>query len=565
MQLEYNPDFRPYSGQSILRFWCQKVLPLVYDDSLSYYEVLCKVVNYLNTVITDLDATEHNVDQLKQAYDILVQFVDDKIGHIEEVVEDQLQQMLEDGDFDELISDLPKSDSTPEMDGTGSAGVSEYVSRGDHVHPKDTTKLNYVYFTGLTDFLPATLCSVLNSNMTSIPTGSSVVKVGSDTNASKVTLLVNKINNTLASAITTSPYDALKGLQLKCYNSVWYVLSESNYSAMNGKKIVIYGDSLSDETSQSVASLQPNWVALLRELLPNTTITNKALAGARFSGASPSIASIVDSETSIDADYIIVFGGINDFRHSADLGTIGAENSSTYCGSLEIIKNKFIELAPSAEVYFITPPKLNDPNPPVDHDDTKPLIVYRTAMTTFCSRYGYMLIDGYNFPLLNPFNLATKQRFQPDGIHPNTTYAPILCDYILDKLLSKGENTLAPDMCRINIASLANTGVDFTSTGKFVYADLDSCGKITITASGSFSATEGEPTTIMNLPSHMRPLTSGVVVMQSQIGSNYYAEYITINASGPIVAKRSPETGTQHFSFMVEFNTQFNGFNPNKT
>ena len=30
------------------KFWCQKVLPLVYDDSLSYYELLCKVVDYIN-------------------------------------------------------------------------------------------------------------------------------------------------------------------------------------------------------------------------------------------------------------------------------------------------------------------------------------------------------------------------------------------------------------------------------------------------------------------------------------------------------------------------------------
>lgn len=34
-----------------LRFWCRKVLPLVYDDSLSYYEVLCKVAAKLNEVI----------------------------------------------------------------------------------------------------------------------------------------------------------------------------------------------------------------------------------------------------------------------------------------------------------------------------------------------------------------------------------------------------------------------------------------------------------------------------------------------------------------------------------
>lgn len=33
------------------RFWANKVLPLVYDDSLSYYEVLCKVVDYINKML----------------------------------------------------------------------------------------------------------------------------------------------------------------------------------------------------------------------------------------------------------------------------------------------------------------------------------------------------------------------------------------------------------------------------------------------------------------------------------------------------------------------------------
>lgn len=35
-----------------LKFWCYKVLPLVYDDSLSYYEVLCKLVAKVNEVIS---------------------------------------------------------------------------------------------------------------------------------------------------------------------------------------------------------------------------------------------------------------------------------------------------------------------------------------------------------------------------------------------------------------------------------------------------------------------------------------------------------------------------------
>lgn len=34
-----------------LKYWCNKILPLVYDDSLSYYEVLCKTSAKLNEVI----------------------------------------------------------------------------------------------------------------------------------------------------------------------------------------------------------------------------------------------------------------------------------------------------------------------------------------------------------------------------------------------------------------------------------------------------------------------------------------------------------------------------------
>lgn len=44
-------------------FWCQKVLPLVYDDSLSYYEVLCKLKSKLNEVIDQLNATSAQVNQ----------------------------------------------------------------------------------------------------------------------------------------------------------------------------------------------------------------------------------------------------------------------------------------------------------------------------------------------------------------------------------------------------------------------------------------------------------------------------------------------------------------------
>lgn len=58
------------------RFWCQSVLPLVYDDSLSYYEVLCKVVDYINKLIdTDKEIFE-NIDALKAELLIVQEWID---------------------------------------------------------------------------------------------------------------------------------------------------------------------------------------------------------------------------------------------------------------------------------------------------------------------------------------------------------------------------------------------------------------------------------------------------------------------------------------------------------
>ena len=34
-----------------INYDCPKILPLVYDESLSYYEVLCKLVDKVNDVI----------------------------------------------------------------------------------------------------------------------------------------------------------------------------------------------------------------------------------------------------------------------------------------------------------------------------------------------------------------------------------------------------------------------------------------------------------------------------------------------------------------------------------
>lgn len=67
------------------RFWVQKALPLVYDDSLSYYELLCKVVDYINNLTTDVNT--------------MVNVVNEAEGFIEGA-ETKLQETLDKGESD---------------------------------------------------------------------------------------------------------------------------------------------------------------------------------------------------------------------------------------------------------------------------------------------------------------------------------------------------------------------------------------------------------------------------------------------------------------------------------
>lgn len=108
MSANFSPEMEGYSDVRPFRFWCQKVLPLVYDDSLSYYELLCKVTDYINKIIGDLSATETNVDALKTAYDELEQYVNDYFESldIQQEIDNRLDEMVEDGTLSAMIAPL---------------------------------------------------------------------------------------------------------------------------------------------------------------------------------------------------------------------------------------------------------------------------------------------------------------------------------------------------------------------------------------------------------------------------------------------------------------------------
>ena len=68
-----------------LRFWCNKILPLVYDDSLSYYETLCKIAEKLNEVINDINEIPQYIRDLVS---------DEKLKEIMQTLLNNLQEQI---------------------------------------------------------------------------------------------------------------------------------------------------------------------------------------------------------------------------------------------------------------------------------------------------------------------------------------------------------------------------------------------------------------------------------------------------------------------------------------
>lgn len=94
---DFDPILKKYDGIPYLRFWCQKVLPAVYDRSLSYYEVLCKLAAFLNKMLEELEKMQDNIDALHKAYKDLQDWVNAEIARFEAHMEQH---------FDDLTKEL---------------------------------------------------------------------------------------------------------------------------------------------------------------------------------------------------------------------------------------------------------------------------------------------------------------------------------------------------------------------------------------------------------------------------------------------------------------------------
>lgn len=92
------------------KFWSQKVLPLVYDESLSYYEVLCKISAHLNDIIEAQNVlSETVVQELTEFDEILKQMlakIDTRLAQIPTEVKELFDNYVGSEEFIAIVTGI---------------------------------------------------------------------------------------------------------------------------------------------------------------------------------------------------------------------------------------------------------------------------------------------------------------------------------------------------------------------------------------------------------------------------------------------------------------------------
>lgn len=118
------------------RAWCKSVLPIVYDESLSYYEVLCKVIEYINNLIKTDEGIIKDIDELKADLKVVQDWIDNfTTSYAEKIIADYIATMVFFGltDAGYFVAYIPENWSDIHFGTTGFDTFTELMPEYGHL------------------------------------------------------------------------------------------------------------------------------------------------------------------------------------------------------------------------------------------------------------------------------------------------------------------------------------------------------------------------------------------------------------------------------------------------
>ena len=355
----FTPTLGNYTDLQPFRFWCQKVLPLVYDDSLSYYELLCKVVDYLNKPMEDVGVLEGDVTGLHEAYKMLQGYVNDYFStlDVQEEINNKLDAMASNGTLGEILKNV--------------ITVNQPVLVNTKEDMVDTSYLyilasdGYVYYYDGTKFTPSTLkynmpVNAYTAGSFTIPIKINDIKsIGTYTvnSESLVGAVSENVNDYYWTCCCVAPVvknniDVLQyliGIPMSSSNSAVFYYRYSiagsfkvftkiyNNNVNSIKKVCFCGDSFTAATSVK------SYVDFLNEC-GHCYGTNLGISGSYPS----SWLQVHEKDISSEYDIYFIAFGLNAL--DTPDGSYKDNTDSTFCGQMNILIDKIYNVCPNARI-----------------------------------------------------------------------------------------------------------------------------------------------------------------------------------------------------------------------
>ena len=169
---------------------------------------------------------------------------------------------------------------------------------------------------------------------------------------------------------------------------------------------------------------------------------NYGICGTRFAiQTSPSNDPMYDKdfvsrvdEMDLDCDVVIVFGGTNDYGHGdAPLGDVSDRTQFTFCGAMHALCEILINRYPGSKIIFITPLHRCDEEQYKQEKGGKvfrSLKHYVDVIREIAEYYSLPVLDLYSTYGIQPKVAVLREKYVPDGLHPNDEGHKILAEKI---------------------------------------------------------------------------------------------------------------------------------------
>ena len=123
------------------------------------------------------------------------------------------------------------------------------------------------------------------------------------------------------------------------------------------------------------------------------------------------------------ADVVVVFGGTNDYGHGdAPIGTPSDCTDGTFYGALHCLYLALLKKYPAAQIVVMTPLHREGENNLLNDFGLRNvgfLSDYVRIIKEVAAFYALPVLDLYSLSGIQPDVPLLKERYAPDGLHPN--------------------------------------------------------------------------------------------------------------------------------------------------